>query len=530
MINQTQVSPRKIIHELIYEWKQDKTILVAVVLLSALIQVSKMLSSDMMTHFGYACLFGVFVFCLRDFNKLIVLLPFSFFTMGQAPPAFGIGEYYFSILVVTIFINLFFIEKKEFFHLKDGEKLYFSFLTTFLLINFIVALNKGATPYDWLRAILPFFICLLYKPLHYFLTHAEESYKKNFFIALLALFVLFSLQVVVYYIYFDLYHHHYHVYDPTLKKMLIISQDQVGNYNAEDVLYYLTRVTAILDEATNPLIILGSVLGQIIFIWAKEKKEEYLGLLLIGISTVGFVLTNTRTLFMVFFIVYGFNLLGLFCFYKSKIKKGIKASAFALSCIIGSIFLCKMDDAILYRFQKYFVENKRVEIKKDEIQKDEIKTVIQDIKEAKKDSAILMRSQEYKIAYDFFKTSPIVGVGQGVKHPIPFVVGTTGKTGKQRVVVEKQVSYIHNWFFYMIMSGGIFGLCLYLTLIINLFWVSFKLQDERLKMFIRSGLLTLFLYGSFFAVFKLATFNFILALFLAVTYNYATKKNYLVES
>lgn len=287
------------------EWSQGRVVLFAVALLSVIIQLSKMISCDILCQWGYFCLFGVFTLCCRDFNKLIIMLPLSLLTMGQAPPSFGIGEYYFSILFVAVFINLMCILKSKIFKLTVGEWIFFGLLGTFLVVNFMVALKNGASSYDWFRAIIPFFICLLYKPLQYFLTHAENSVKNLFFTSLLITFSLFSIQVISYYLYFDLYHLQYHVYDSGLEKMLIISQEKMGSFDANNVFYYLTRVTVILDEATSPFIILGCIFGQLIYVWAREKYLKYAGLFLIFISTVGFVLTNTRTLFLIFFVIYG---------------------------------------------------------------------------------------------------------------------------------------------------------------------------------------------------------------------------------
>jgi O-antigen ligase len=123
-----------------------------------------------------------------------------------------------------------------------------------------------------------------------------------------------------------------------------------------------------------------------------------------------------------------------------------------------------------------------------------------------KDFNISARMDEYKIAWEMFVPRPIMGNGLGVKHEMRWE--TTDNVSE-----TKQVAYVHNWPFYMLMVGGLSGLLVYSALLFGP--VIFKLSSIRSEpihwTLIRMAILTMAIYGAFFAVFRLITFNLLLA-------------------
>ena len=149
-----------------------------------------------------------------------------------------------------------------------------------------------------------------------------------------------------------------------------------------------------------------------------------------------------------------------------------------------------------------------------------------------KDPNVLTRLEEYRIALGFFYAHPITGAGLGVQHQIAFATST----GENLV---QQVGYVHNWAFYFLMVGGMVGALAYgailsvpsLVLALKLFLRRNNVPEEEAErnwMIFNAlwvGFLTIGLYALFFAVFRLITFNLVLAAGLGITAYLTTQYN-----
>ena len=115
------------------------------------------------------------------------------------------------------------------------------------------------------------------------------------------------------------------------------------------------------------------------------------------------------------------------------------------------------------------------------------------------------RLEEYRIARGRFVEYPLLGDGLGAKHTIEF----KGPEG----MVEQQVAYIHNWPLYFLMVTGGIGFLAYTWVLLAPAFIRPRSIRHGCMEFtvLRAVVLTMAIYGLFFAVFCLITFNLLLA-------------------
>jgi O-antigen ligase len=128
------------------------------------------------------------------------------------------------------------------------------------------------------------------------------------------------------------------------------------------------------------------------------------------------------------------------------------------------------------------------------------------------DENVTARLEEYKIAWGKFQSAPLFGNGLGTKHRIRYAVGF-GKT------IEAYVGYVHNWPLYMLMVSGMTGCVTYTIVLLGPLVIS-RLRKKHLSsygVFVVVTVTLLAVYGLFFAVFRLVSFNLLLAVVWAIT-------------
>ncbi|MCW8276804.1 hypothetical protein IMF27_14900 [Pseudomonas sp. PCH199] len=110
-------------------------------------------------------------------------------------------------------------------------------------------------------------------------------------------------------------------------------------------------------------------------------------------------------------------------------------------------------------------------------------------------------------------TNPVLGNGLGVKHEMQW-------EASDGVFLTKYVGYVHNWLFYILMVGGISGLIIYSLVLFGpvVFRLSSISSESTYWTLIRAVLMTMIVYAAFFAVFRLITFNLLIAATWGVVY------------
>jgi hypothetical protein len=134
-------------------------------------------------------------------------------------------------------------------------------------------------------------------------------------------------------------------------------------------------------------------------------------------------------------------------------------------------------------------------------------------KETIKDVNVSSRLHEYGIAWKMFLANPTFGNGFGVKHQMQW------ETSEGELLTES-VGYVHNWPFYMLMVGGISGLAIYTFVLLGPIFFRLPLirSESPFWTLIRAVLITMTVYAAFFAVFRLITFNLLIAAIWGVVY------------
>jgi hypothetical protein len=129
------------------------------------------------------------------------------------------------------------------------------------------------------------------------------------------------------------------------------------------------------------------------------------------------------------------------------------------------------------------------------------------------DSNIFSRIEEILIAYNMFKKNPLLGNGFGIKHDIFYDIGF----GKIRKFTK---GYIHNWFFYFLMTSGVVGTLiysgLYIVPLIRTFKFPYNSQYALLTLTSMLSLILLNVYSLLFTSFRLITFNIFLGIFISI--------------
>jgi hypothetical protein len=100
----------------------------------------------------------------------------------------------------------------------------------------------------------------------------------------------------------------------------------------------------------------------------------------------------------------------------------------------------------------------------------------------------------------------VLGNGLGIKHEMRWE--TANGTS-----FTQFVAYVHNWPLYILMVGGALGVLTYSLVLLGpiLFRITSLRSESEHWTIIRAVVLTLAIYGLFFAVFRLITFNLLLA-------------------
>ncbi|MEB0200103.1 O-antigen ligase family protein, partial [Pseudomonas sp. 5S4] len=122
------------------------------------------------------------------------------------------------------------------------------------------------------------------------------------------------------------------------------------------------------------------------------------------------------------------------------------------------------------------------------------------------DFNVSSRLDEYRIAWKMFLSHPFLGNGLGAKHEMRWETS-------EGVSFTQFVAYVHNWPLYILMVGGGVGLLIYGLVLLGpaLFRLSSIRSESSHWTVIRVTILTMVVYGLFFAVFRLITFNLLLA-------------------
>lgn len=464
------------------------------------------------------------IYFIKDAGKLFLLIPPLLFLSEQAPTQIGFNEAYLGALSLIISLySIPYILRS----ISSSKIVAVTCLCAFLfiLLNLLQALGHEIPVTDWIRAVAPFlFIGMLWAAKEFIFDSAKN--KRLFLSSLCLTLLIFSLRVIYVYIDSNLckmawYHFHEGIFSP-------ITENELSLYPSDSVFYFKKRITTILPEATNILVPLGSIIGALQFIFSTKRSESIISSVILTVSIAAVTLTVTRSMILCIAVVILMQGIAIMLLYRTMLKRYLLVLLMLVISFSTTCYLASLDDVYNNRLfvtisglSNVFTKNihsTESKLCSREAQTEPPKVISEQcatgdvigldsnqVPQGIQDENLNARIEEYKKAFVIFLQNPILGAGFGVKHEMLFDMG-------HGYILKQEVGYIHNWVLYFLMVGGVVGLLIYSSLLAYPFFNVFKTARSRGYLLIASTVAMLGCYGLFFAVFRLISFNVILAL------------------
>jgi len=313
--------------------------------------------------------------------------------------------------------------------------------------------------------------------------------------------------IVFYYFYQGIWRTYW--IDPTDAQTIKLTKE-AALHNANAIGPMRDRITMVLAQATDSLLPVGMVAGFVTCILSRQKQITAVSALMSLLCMTAVLITFTRSMLLSALLV--MMLFSAFVFvFHAQLRKKLMVSATALGiCALLFIFATGMQQIWLGRMSLLIESGIEtiVNWKPSEESKAGDDGMLQPIVPTKEnaDFNVSSRVVEYGIAWDMFKSHPVAGNGLGIKHEMRWET-SSGESFTQ------WVAYIHNWPLYTLMVGGLLGIITYALVLLGpivLRVTSLRVEPAHWTI-LRSVVLTMAIYGLFFAVFRLITFNLLLA-------------------
>lgn len=511
----------------------------AAIIIAALTAIGLTQENDTILFMAAAGMASVIIMAaFSPWLGMLTLFPLAL-ALPPAPATVGLQEFSFAVLLVVITTGTF-IECLRSPATRPHLKLWgltILAVSTAITINLAVALNNNIPLRDWTRGIIPFLFMLNFLPV------AVLIGKDGNRIRWIGISIATSIFLLAGFIIFHYFHN-----DIWRPYWLLTVDDQrlripkaIAIEHADAIGPMRDRITMSIAQATDALLPVGLVIGVTLASLAQPKAAATTGLLMALSCMIAILITFTRSMllssllamfiFLVYLIVYRKEVLPKFI--TTLTALGAAGLIFIYSTGIQDIWIGRMSQlialptselniapvdtivepdafisttALLPPEQNISTETTPNDTSTVEAPPAPIHPEVSSDNKTTKDFNISARMDEYKIAWEMFVPHPIMGNGLGVKHEMRWETS-------DNVSEAKQVAYVHNWPFYMLMVGGLSGLLVYSALLFGP--VIFRLSSIRSEpihwTLIRMAILTMAIYGAFFAVFRLITFNLLLA-------------------
>ncbi|EJM90700.1 MULTISPECIES: O-antigen ligase family protein [unclassified Pseudomonas] len=474
---------------------------------------------------------------------MLTLFPLAL-ALPPAPATVGLQEFSFAVLLAVITTGTF-IECLHSPAARPHLKLWgltILVVSTAITINLTVALNNNIPLRDWTRGTIPFLFMLNFLPVAVLIGKDGNRIRWIGISIATSIFMLAGF-IIFYYFHSDLWRPYWLL---SVDDQALRIPETVASEYADAIGPMRDRITMSIAQATDALLPVGLVIGVTLASLAQPKAAATTGLLMALSCMIAILITFTRSMllssllamfiFLVYLIVYRKEVLPRFI--TTLTALGAAGLIFIYSTGIQDIWIGRMSQLIALPTSELNTTPVDTIVEPDAlISTTALSTPEQNIStettpndtstfeappapdnyrsiqpevfsdnKITKDFNISARMDEYKIAWEMFVPHPIMGNGLGVKHEMRWETS-------DNVSEAKQVAYVHNWPFYMLMVGGLSGLLVYSALLFGP--VIFKLSSIRSEpihwTLIRMAILTMAIYGAFFAVFRLITFNLLLA-------------------
>jgi hypothetical protein len=448
---------------------------------------------------------------------LLALYPLAFM-LRPAPPSIGLPEFSFVALLAVIFVGAV-VRFLRFSNIRSVGRFYSYPLLiglAVLSINLVVAVKNGVPLVDWIRGVIPFLFLYTLLPISV-LVGDNENKIHWLGGAVATLIFLIAGYVVFYYFYHDMWRPYWlaTVDGETVK---ISKEAAVGNLDAAGPMR--DRITMLLAQATDVFLPVGLVAGVVICTLARTRSVTAVGVLMSVVCMFAVLITFTRSMLLsAFLVIFIFSVFVIV--YRKTLRIKLLATVSAMS-VLGFVFIFATGmQEIWFGRMSLLVESGVATVSEVVGPKLGIEhfTLSEDggastpVK-VPTDFNVSSRFDEYRIAWKMFLSHPLLGNGLGVKHEMRWETS-------EGISFTQFVAYVHNWPLYTLMVGGALGLLIY-SLILSgpaLFRVRSIRAESAHWTLIRVTILTMVVYGLFFAVFRLITFNLLLAALWGVVFS-----------
>ncbi len=440
-------------------------------------------------------------------HGLLALFPMAF-AIRPAPPSPGLQELSFAALLATVFAgNLLQLLRTH--KIKDALKVFAApLLVSFLIlgINLAIAMNNNVPFSDWLRGVIPFLFIYALIPVCILVSH-DQTRIRWVGGSVATLVFLTAGYIVFYYFYQGIWRPYW--IDPTDAQAIKLTKE-AALHNANAIGPMRDRITMVLPQATDSLLPVGMAAGFVTCILSRQKQVTAVGALMSLLCMTAVLITFTRSMLLsALLVIMLFSVFVLVCHGKLRKKLILGATALGISGLLF-IFATGMQQIWLGRMSQLIESG--IEAVVNWTPSEETKAgghdLLQSIAPTKEnaDFNVSSRIVEYGIAWDMFKSQPVLGNGLGVKHEMRWET-SSGESFTQ------WVAYIHNWPLYTLMVGGVLGIITYALVLLGpilLRVTSLRVEPAHWTI-LRAAVLTMAIYGLFFAAFRLITFNLLLA-------------------
>ncbi|WP_084199100.1 O-antigen ligase family protein [Noviherbaspirillum autotrophicum] len=384
-----------------------------------------------------------------------------------------------------------------------------------LAVNLFAAVNVGTNLHDWVRGVVPYTFLVMTIPIT--LELRDDIRRVHWIgIAIGVAITLHCVHVLGYYLLNRMWEYQWYV---NIDGVLTRVTEEAAKADPEHVLGpFIDRITMKLPSSTDAFIPLGVSLGFIIAVIAPGRRERWFGMVLVTLALPTILVTYTRSMLLSpLLVICGFCIYLAF-FRRAQLKfAALLLAGFSLYAVAVIFFfglelvwlkrvLMLLDAAkqSIASFGAYFNIGGGASSGTDKQLSGQLMALSSS--PGAIDDNVTTRIEEYRIAWSMFLEHPIFGNGLGTRHEISFVRSAGD-------IIRQSVGYIHNWPLYMLMAGGVLGFVFYAVLLLGPVFLRAGTDCKATfeKVLLHSMPATLAIYGLFFAVARLITFNLLIA-------------------
>lgn len=387
---------------------------------------------------------------------------------------------------------------------------------TLVIVNAVIALHAGTRPAEWLRGAAPFGFLVLLVPITVLMHEARLSVRDLIFSACAAS-ILFGAAVLGIFYAERLWEDTWWLYDPERAEWSRIAADRASEFADRANRWGPMRVTQFLPRATDPLVGAGFAAGCLLFALPVGRSARFAGLSAATVAALAVSATVTRS-YIGALIVAGLTIVAILFVDARRsrdwaiLRRYLAGSAVVVVIVVAFLRVTGLDAQIAGRVRQAtatLAEGVRPPPPGIAGGSSTSGRMASEADDAS-DENLYARVAEYRVAWRKFLDAPLLGNGLGTSHVIRYPIGH----GEFR---EERVGYVHNWVLYFLMTGGVVGLLGYAFVLGGSGLKSMLSCGETTALgFVTGTIALLASYGLFFAVFRLISFNVLVAMCWAV--------------